>query len=57
MGVNNMKKNIKNLLLIVIVLLGVFTLAGCGKYKYPSETPKVTNPSEVVLTILYILIR
>lgn len=47
-----MKKNIKNLLLIMIVLLGVFTLAGCGnKYKYPSETPKVTNPSEVVLTI------
>lgn len=47
-----MKKNIKNLLLIMIVLLGVFTLAGCGnKYKYPSETPKVTNPDEVVLTI------
>ena len=44
-----MKKNIKNLLLIMIVLLGVFTLAGCGnKYKYPSETPKVTNPDEVV---------
>lgn len=47
-----MKKNIKNLLLIMIVLLGVFTLAGCGnKYKYPSETPEVTNPKEVVLTI------
>lgn len=47
-----MKKNIKNLLLIMIVLLGVFTLAGCGnKYKYPTETPKVTSPDEVVLTI------
>ena len=47
-----MKKNIKNLLLIMIVLLGVFTLSGCGnKYKYPNETPKVTNPNEVVLTI------
>ncbi len=51
MGVDNMKKNIKNLLLIVIVLLGVFTLSGCGRYKYPSETPKVTNPNEVFLTI------
>ena len=47
-----MKKNIKNLLLLMIVLLGVFTLSGCGnKYKYPNETPKVTNPNEVVLTI------
>ena len=46
-----MKKNIKKLLLIVIVLLGVFTLSGCGNYKYPSETPKVTNPNEVFLTI------
>lgn len=47
-----MKKNVKNLLLIMIVLLGVLTLTGCkGNYKYPSETPQVTNPSEVYLTI------
>lgn len=47
-----MKKNVKNLLLIMIVLLGVLTLTGCkGKYNYPSETPKVTNPDEVYLTI------
>lgn len=46
------KKNFKKLLLLMIVLLGVFTLAGCGnRYKYPSETPKVTNPSEVFLSV------
>lgn len=47
-----MKKNIKNLLLIMIVLFGAVVLTGCkDKYKYPSETPKVTNPSEVFLNV------
>lgn len=47
-----MKKNIKNLLLIMMAFLGVLTLTGCkGKYKYPNETPQITNPNEVYLTI------
>ena len=47
-----MTRNFKNLLLIMIVLLGTFTLVGCGdKYKYPNETPKITNPNEVFLNV------
>lgn len=47
-----MKKNFKKLLIIMLVLLGAFTLGGCKKkYKYPTETPKITNPSEVFLNV------
>lgn len=47
-----MKKNFKNLLLIMIVLLGTLVLTGCkDRYKYPTEIPTVSNPDEVYITM------
>ncbi|MBQ8293424.1 MAG: hypothetical protein IJX78_06485 [Bacilli bacterium] len=46
-----MKKQVRKLLLFVMVVLGVVTLTGCNNYKYPSETPKIANPDEVYLTV------
>ncbi len=44
---------IKSLLLLITVSALCFTLASCkgNKYRYPSETPAISNPNEVFLTL------
>ncbi len=47
-----MKKNIKNLLLLMIVLLATLTLTSCsGSFKYPDEIPTISNPKGVYMTV------
>lgn len=48
-----MRKNLLKLSTFLVVVLLVFGLAGCNKdkYKYPSQTPTISNPSSAYLTI------